>query len=109
MVAYETNDNEVWRVISEDVNVISQVEMTAKTTAAVSRSHGDLYTLKTDKFTRRCYVKASRTGEALYQCLKSPTSEMFKYFDAHTLNPHVDIYVRAVKQHELDEMEIDPP
>lgn len=104
MVVYETYANKVWRVISDDMNAITQVEMAATATAAVSRSHSDLYTLRIDKITRRCYVKASPTGEALYRCLKSPISEIFKYFHAHILNPYVDVYIQAVRQHSVDGM-----
>lgn len=104
MVAYETYANEASRVISDDMNAITQVEMAAIATAAVSRSHSDLYTLRTDKATFRRYVKASPTGEALYRCLKSPTSELFKYFNAHILNPYVDVYIHAVRQHSVDGM-----
>ena len=106
MVAYDTYEGKPRYVLSDDVTAISQVELTAVTTAAISRSHGDLYTLKTNKRTGRRYVDASLTGKALYMRLKSPTSEMLKYFHAHTLNPYVDAYIQAVRQHGVDDMDI---
>ena len=102
MFSYETYAEETRCLISHDLDAIFQVELIANTIATISRSHGDLYTLKTDKFTRRFYMKANRTGEALYQCLKSPTSEILKYFHTHTLNPYVGVYIKAVRQHSAD-------
>ena len=104
MVAYETYANKVRYVIDDDMTAISQVELTAHTTAAISRSHGDLYTLKMNRHTRRRFIDVSLAGKALYLTLKSPTSEMLKYFHAHTLNPYVDVYIHAVSQHGVDGM-----
>jgi len=104
MVAYETYANKVRYVIDDDMTAISQVELTAHTTTAISRSHGDLYTLKMNRHTRRRFIDVSLAGKALYLTLKSPTSEMLKYFHAHTLNPYVDVYIHAVSQHGVDGM-----
>lgn len=104
MLAYEIYANKVRYVIDDEMTAISQVELTAVTTAAISRFHGDLYTLKRNKNTMHCYIDASLAGKALYSTLRSPTSEMLKYFHAHTLNPFVDVYVQAVREHDVDGM-----
>jgi len=98
------NDYEVTPVILDGWTTSEDVRLLDKLSIKLTRTSGELFSVKINKFNNRNYIHGTKLGLEFLSALRIDTSLIKHHFPFHKANPHIDLIIRHIDSRKLSQL-----
>lgn len=103
-IAYSKNNDQVQPVMTQEMNLVSDIKWMENLTNKVIRSKELPFSVKTDKRSKRKYIDSTKLGGYILNILKVNIFDIKMHYPLHQFNPYIELHIRNVEDRHLFEL-----